>query len=509
MTVSRRDFLKLAAAGLTVTAAEASGLGILAQSRARAQDVKTLRVAWGTAPVQLDPIAISSDAEVSFVNAVYDYLVDTNEVSEVLPRLATAWQTSEDGLTYTFTIAEGVRFHNGDALTLDDVVWTFDRLRNTPDTPTADLYSNIVSVAAGEGNTVVFTLTRPDPDFLYSLSDYHAVVLQKDAADLGTVFNGTGPYTLAEYLAEDRAVFSANADYFGGAPTNALQFLYFADNEAAANALRGGTVDVLLRIDSATFLALATEGAYKTYDVATNQHDVLRLRADTGPGADVRVRQAFRLATDRQAIYDRLQFGYGAIGRDTPVGPRYGLLYTEATPLPARDAAAAKALLTEAGFADGLNMTLYTVNDAARLGLAQALAAQWAEAGINVTIEPQEEGVYYADDGWLGVELGITPWGDRPSPQFYFDVSLKTGAKWNESHFSDAELDTLIDEASSTTDRTLRAEKFHEMQRILIERGPLVISYFTAQFAAAAQGIDNLSLQPFPGRTRFNQVTVA
>jgi peptide/nickel transport system substrate-binding protein len=174
----------------------------------------TLRVAWEI-PVQLDPALASSDSEISIINSVYDYLVDIDSGSNIQPRLATDWTMSEDGLTYTFTLAEGVTFHDGSPLTGEDVVWTFDRLRD-PDSgfPTADLYTNIADVSATGDLEVQFTLTQTNPFFLYDLSDNHAVVVKADAADLGTNFNGTGPFRVVDYSPENRMDLEANPDYF-------------------------------------------------------------------------------------------------------------------------------------------------------------------------------------------------------------------------------------------------------------------------------------------------------
>lgn len=500
--LTRRSFLKVAAAGMAAAAFDLAGVhpAVLQAAAARRQS-GTLRVAWGGAPATLDPLFASADTEIAFLNAVYDYLIDTNAQSELVPRLAQTWDVSADGLTYTLILAAGVTFHDGSPLTVDDVIWTFDRLR--AEGPTADLYANITSIAAGADNTIVFTLGTPNPDFLYTLTDNHAVILQANAQDIGVKFNGTGPFVLSEYVT-DRASFAANASYWGGAPdVVALEFIYLDNVEGAVNALRGGVADVVVRLDNATFLGLSAEAGVVGQAIPTAGHDVVRLRADRGPGADERVRRAFRLATDRQAIFERTQFGYGAVGRDLPIGPVFGRYYSEDTPLPARDVAGAKQLLAEAGYPDGLEMTLYVPNLADRVALAQVLAAQWADAGIRITIEPQEEAVYYADNGWLEVDLAITPWGPRPVPQFYLEFYLKSGAAWNEAHWSDPEIDTLIDLAGSSLDEAERTQAYHEIQRIMIERGPIIIPYFFASFGVLSQAVDGVSVHPFVGRTNY------
>jgi peptide/nickel transport system substrate-binding protein len=508
--LSRRNFLKVSAAGLAGVLFQVPGLGrtpdqitaVVARRKAG-----LLRVAWGGAPATLDPLTASADTEIAFLNAVYDYLLDTNDRSELVPRLATQWSVSEDGLTYTLQIADGVKFHDGSDLTIDDIIWTYNRLQSQG--PTADLLANVTSIEAGDGNTVVFTLSGTNPDFLYNLTDNHTVILKAGAENIGTAFNGTGPFRLEEFVT-DHATLSANQDYWAGAPgIETLEFIYFDNVEAAVNALRGGVVDAVLRLDNATFLSLSQEAGYDAQSVPTSGHDLARLRADRAPGSDERVRQAFRLATDRQAIFDRIQFDFGAVGRDSPIGPVFAAYYTEDTPLPARDPEAAKKLLADAGYPDGLEMTLYTINAPDRVALAQALAAQWKDAGINITIEPQEEAVYYADNGWLEVDLGITPWGARPVPQLYLDLYLKTGAKWNESHWSDPELDKWIDVAGTSMDQAERVQAYHEVQRIMIERGPIIIPYFFASFGVMADYVQDVKVHPFPGRTAFNTVTVA
>ena len=249
-----------------------------------------LRIGWAGAPANLDPISASADTEIALLNAIYDYLVDTDVENNLVPRLATDWEVSDDGLTYTVTIAEGVTFHNGDPLTLDDIIWTFDRLRS-PDTATADLFANIESIEPGEGNTLVFTLTEPNPDFMYTLTDNHAVILQANAENIGSEFNGTGPFILDSYTPADRATLSANPNYFQGAPGVAgIEFLFLGDNEAAVNALRGGVIDAVMRLDNATYLSLVDDPGFNAVEVPTRRARLVRLRADREPGSDARAR---------------------------------------------------------------------------------------------------------------------------------------------------------------------------------------------------------------------------
>ena len=469
-----------------------------------------LRVAMDI-PVQLDPAFASSDAEIAILNAVYDYLIDVDENNRLQPRLAQLAQVSDDGLVYTFELNPDAAFHDGSPVTAADVIYTFDRLRD-PEAglPTSDLYANIASITAGpadadpaQSRTVVFQLAQPDPFFQYNLSDNHAVVVKAGVEDFTTAFNGSGPFKVVSYSPENRMELAANPDYFleGKPGVATLDFIFFSDQAASVDALRGGQVDLALRMPTPLYLTLQGEPGIQTVSAPTNGFDLVRLRADQEPGNKPEVIEAFKLATDRQAIFDQVALGLGAVGRDSPIGPLFADYYSEDTPIPARDPAKARELLAQAGYPDGLTLDLHVPDSGDRPDLAAVLKEQWAEAGITVNILVEPESVYYGDNGWLEVPLGITGWGSRPIPQFYFDVMLVCGAIWNESRFCDEEFDALAKTAGATPDESERAAAYGEMQRILIERGPIIVPYFFAQLGAIRDGFDGFALKAFAGRT--------
>jgi len=468
----------------------------------------TLRVAFQSL-VQTDPALISSDAEVLVANAVYDYLVDIDPLSsQPVPRLASEWQVSDDGLTYTFTLHEGVTFHDGSPLTAADVVWTFDRLRDpAAEYATASLYENITSITAMSDVEVTFTLSSPNPFFLYDLSDNHAVVI-KDGTSEATDFNGSGPFMVESYSPEDRIVLAANPSYFvDGQPGLAnIEIIFFSEETAMVDALRGGQVDLVMRISTALYESLQGEDGIETTSIPTNGFDLVRLRADREPGSDPRVIQAMKLATDRQAILELVQQGYGAVGNDSPIGPLYENYFDPSVQPPARDVEAARALLAEAGYEDGLDLTLHAPNTGGRPDLATVLKEQWSEAGINIEISIEPEEVYFGTDGWLEVDLGITNWGSRPYPQFYLDTMLVSDAIWNEAHFSDSEFDALAQTAGTTLDEVERVEAYSQIQALLAERGPVIIAYYFPQFGAISDQFTGFQLEAFAGRTDLHTI---
>jgi len=309
-------------------------------------------------------------------------------------------------------------------------------------------------------------------------------------------------------MAGDRAILRANTDYWGGAPSiDRLEFIYFSDQQAGIAALQGGSVDGIARLDNSSFLGFSGDVNFNTTDIATSGHHLARLRADRAPGDDVRVRKAFKLATDRDAIWERVQLGFGAVGKDSPIGPAFGQYFLAEAEVPARDPAAAAALLAEAGYPDGLDIALHLPNSGNFPDLAQTLAAQWEEAGIRVEVRLEEENVYW-NELWMDVDLGITGWGPRPVPQLYLDFAYHSEGVWNESHYSNERVDELIEIGRSSLDQAKRAAAYKEIQQILLDEGPIIVPYFFAAFMVLAGNISGLNLHPFAGRTNFNTAEV-
>jgi peptide/nickel transport system substrate-binding protein len=462
--------------------------------------------------VQTDPAFISSDPEIIIASSVYDYLVDVNPQNTITPRLAREWTVSEDGKIYVFSLIENATFHDGTLFTADDVVWTFDRLRDPEvDSPTKDLYSNIESVEATDQFEVTFTLKDSNPFFLYDLSDNHALILKADTPDPVSDFMGTGPFKLVSYSPEDRLVVEANEDYFlrDRPMLEKIEFIFFNDQTAQVEALRSGQVDLVMLISADLFNTIREEPGLIPLEVATNSFDLVRLRADRAPGDDPRLMQALRLATDRQAIFDLVLQGYGALGKDTPIGPMYSQYFDKDLQLPERDVEAAKQLLTEAGYPDGIDLVLHTPDTGNRPNLAVVLKDQWSEAGIDVEVIVEPESVYYGDDGWLAVDLGITGWGSRPYPQFYLDTMLVCGANWNESHFCDNEFDRLANLAGTTLNEDQRVDAYNQIQALLVDRGPTMIPYFFSQLGAISDKFSDFQMKPFPGRSDLSTVRLA
>ncbi len=509
MQLTRRTALRALGSALVLGPMASSRL-FSAPRRLHQVEQNTLRLA--EQPIQqTDPAFISAESEINFANNVYDYLVDIDAANRIQPRLARDWTISDDGRTYRFELAEGVRFHDGSPLSPSDVVWTFERLRD-PEVggATADLFANITDMEATGDREVTFQLAERNPFFLFDLSDNHAVVVPEGVTDL-VEFNGTGPFRVENADFDDGVSLVANENYFleGQPRLDAMELQFFDDQTAAIAAVRGGQSDLVWRISNAQLQNLQGRSGLQTIDIPTNQFDVVRLRADREPGNNPKVVEAMKVATDRQAILDFVLLGIGGEGRDSPIGPTYKDYFTDETALPGRDPERARQLLREAGHPNGLELTLDLPNSGNRPDFAQVLQEQWGEAGFDINIQLQPESIYYGEGQWLETTFGITGWGHRPIPQFYVDVMLVCGAKWNETKFCNDEMDRQAEIAGTTDDEAERRRAYAEIQRICIEEVPMVVPYFFPATAALREGFTGFNLKPFPGRTDFRPVRTA
>jgi peptide/nickel transport system substrate-binding protein len=438
-------------------------------------------------PTVLDPAFLSSVPDDEVARQWHDFLVFIGEDNEPDPArgVAEKWEYSADGLTWTFTLRKGVKFHDGKDMTSKDVKFTFDRLRDAKvGAATVALYTNIISIEAPDDYTVVFKLTNPNPDFLKDLGDYHGLIMDSAGTDFATQWNGTGPFILEKYSPEDRITFKRNPNYWlKDADGNQLpyvdgmEFIFIADSTAQVEALRGGQIDYLIYLPSENVATLKGENL-AVYQSPSNTSYVLHMRSDRKPADDNKVRLALKAATDTEAILQGAFQGLGTAGSGTPFGPIYGKFYLDEG-TPKRDVAKAKSLLAEAGYASGLTIEITCQDRAPVPAICTIWKEQLAEAGVTVDIKLVPTDVYYgADNLWLEADFAITDWGSRPYPQPYLDLAYTCAAKWNESHWCDKELDELAAQSAKEMDPAKRIEQYKKMQTIFKERGPIILAFF-------------------------------
>jgi peptide/nickel transport system substrate-binding protein len=495
----------------------------------------------------IDPALGANDPEVMFSQLQYDYLIDIDADGELVPSLSTDWTVSDDGLTYTFNLREGVTFEDGSSFGAEDVVYTFNRLVTVGSSIVSLLGQEQVgeddegnaileptwSVEAVDGLSVRFTLDAPNADFLFGVASRFSMIVSEGAEDVNQVaegddpyvnFNGTGPFILTNYQPEQNATYVANENYWlEGAPAlDGIELVFFDGDQGLLGALQSGVVDYIIKIPENLQDQLDDFEDITVTRKPTNTHAVIRVRTDEGSlGEDVRVRQALKFAIDRELLNLDALNGAGVVGNNDPIGPSYGPFYSEQENR-GFDPEAACALLAEV-LADGTgNGYVVDVDGQARVEVtfyvgdtfeyplvAEFAQQQWREGCIDVELNVVPENVYYADgaNNWLNAQLGMTAWGDRPTPQEYLNVAYTTGAPFNEANWSNEQIDALAAQAATVSDIDERAALYDEISGIFLEAGPIIIPYFRPVVGAYDATIEGLVMHTFPGRTNFRTVS--
>jgi peptide/nickel transport system substrate-binding protein len=346
----------------------------------------TVVVRFVLEPGNLDIIHTAGAAlDQVLLDNIYETLLEATPSGEISPGLASL-EISEDRLTYTLTLQEGVTFHDGDPLTASDVVWTIEQQRAEGANEAARL-SSIETVEATDDLTVVLTLSAPDNDLAFRLAQRAGAVLNEEATDLETTANGTGPFTLGEWSQGSFISLVRNEDYWGEAAQSAeVVFQYIPDQNAAVNALLEGDADAITGVDPELIGQFEDNPDYVVWSNETNGELTLGFNNTDEALSDQRVRQAITQAIDKQGVID-LNNGYGTI-IGAPVPP-FDPWYEDLSGLYPFDPDAARALLEEAGYGDGLELS-FIVPNFYPPRIPDFVVSQLADVGITLDLQAVE-----------------------------------------------------------------------------------------------------------------------
>jgi peptide/nickel transport system substrate-binding protein len=367
-----------------------------------------------TAGAALDQILIDN---------VYQGLVSlTPDQKDIQPSLASAYDVSPDGLTYTFTLRDGVTFQDGQPLTPEDVVWSLTTRRDTSTWTDSQRLSHVTSIAAN-GDTITLTLDQPDSTLLWNLAGRAGLIFKEgDTVDYKTKTNGTGPFVLGSWKQGDSITFERNDAYWGDkALSREVVFEYIPDNQAALSAAVAGDLDVVTGFDPNLASQIKNAGFSLALDLSTDKGTLAMNEKDPAL-SDQRVRQAIRQAIDHQAILTAVGAGEQLCGPIPELDPGYQDLCDIAP----YDPAAAKKLLAAAGYANGLNLTL-TIPSFYGTTIPQLLVSQLAAVGITLTVDSVDfntwlTSVFTNHDYQLSFVLHTEPrdFGNWANPDYYF-----------------------------------------------------------------------------------------
>ena len=475
----------------------------------------TIVVALSGQVLQLDPGVPESTTQGTVNQNLYDPLYFCDAEGNFSPALATSYEVSEDGCTWTFHLREGVKFHSGKEMTADDVVATFQRIINRDDGVTVTDFDGLVGAEKVDDYTVNLITSTPIGNFMNLIAHSTGVILNSEAiaehgTELGTYVDGTGPYKLTEFETGDHIFMEANEDYWGDVPEiKVIQMMYVGESSTRLNMVLSGEAHFAENIADQDVEAVENSDiAVIRYD-ASNRVAHVGFNCTWGPFQDVRVRQAINYAVDRELLTSGTM-GDSAEACDSvvadnvlgyvPGGYEYNI-------------EKAKELLAEAGYADGFEFTLWTpdgryLNDKKT---CLAFADQLKEVGITCNVETVEWAKFLEEIRiapaetncqayFMGWECTSREAGYTLKTLFLSTVQAPEG--WNTMFYANPEVDRLYEEAISTTDLEGRVALLEEAISICNADAAWTPLYVYKQISAQATGLTGIEVLPNQ-ETRF------
>lgn len=462
----------------------------------------TLKISHSTRIATLNPLTLSGPAEYPCIDMLYSRLTRIGFDSEPHPDLAESWEASEDATEFTFHLREGVTFHNGSPLTADDVVATYEAILNPDIAASATSVLDMIdSVEALDDLTVKFTLSAPFADLPYSTAHANACILSRAALEgnltaLETQVNGSGPFMLETYDSARIVRLVKNENYFveGKPYLDAVEMMLFPDLAAETANFLSGTTDVMLIVQQSDYQRIADSAGIEAQRVPSGRYINIVMRQDAEPWNDVRVRQAFAKAVDRQLLVDVLLEGLGRPAYDSIVAPE--LQYATEKPVIEYDPEGARELLAEAGYPDGITLTLVASDrPAMRSQTAIALRQTAAPAGFNLEIETMPHDTYLANV-WMQGPFYIGYWGMQPTIDATYNLLLTSDASYEDTAWNNAKFDALIEAGRSTTDEEERARIYAEAQALELAEKPYVVPFFEDVLTASSIETEDWEVAP-------------
>jgi peptide/nickel transport system substrate-binding protein len=440
---------------------------------------------------------------------VVETLTTMNDNIELTPLLAESWEQSDDGLTWTFHLREGVLFSNGEEMTSEHVVFSMNRILD-PDTGSGRVASVGGEDAVWEAlDTYTVSVTTPEPNAILpiSLSGRSQAIVHPDSVDEDgkiVVPIGTGPFTIEDLEGTISLTLAKNENYWQeGLPyLDAVEITVIQEDAAREAALLGGEVDFVRRIASQSVAALQENDDVVILVSPALAYQYMGVNVTREPLDDVRVRQAIAYAIDRQQICDAGAFGIcspiqGPIDTGSP-------WYFDYAPYD-RDLDKARELLAEAGLADGFEMELMptsTYQDTVRH--AQVVQANLAEIGIQTTINAPEWAEWLELEGSFQYDTYLCGWNGLVDADQYYYLQHRTGEVFNFTGYSTPEFDALVDAGRATADFDERYAIYEQANKILVDDAPYIYFYNPSFTRGLSPNVKGYVIRPDDGTLFMN-----
>lgn len=517
----RRDFLRTATLlGLSASAAYAfvgrvTGESFVTTAKADMPKGGSIRIAMPVQDIR-SPHTYDWEGQHNVTRNVCEYLTKTAHDNVTRPYLLEEWQASDDLKAWTLHLRKGIKWHSGRDFTADDVIWNFVRVL---DKKTGSSVFGLMkgymleeyeeggethvrlwdanAIEKRDSHTIRLNCKVPQLAVPEHLFHYPFLMLDPEGGGFfGSGSNGTGAFNLVEHEVGKKSVLKARKDYWGEGPhVDTLEFVDLGDDPAdAVKALASKRVHGAHIIDVGQLDALRLVPHLQLYDAPTADTAVVRGKVTVEPFDDPRVRKALRLAVDSKKTQQIILGDLGLPGEHhhvCPIHPEYArLAFME------RNVEAAKRLLAEAGYPDGIDLGKIDCKAAPswEFNTVQAMVEQWKEAGIRCEINLMPSNEFW--EIWDKTAFGFTEWSHRPLGVMVLGLGYRSGVPWNESEYSNPEFDRLLTEADGILDADERREVMAKIEKIMQDDGPIVQPIWRSMMTVMDKRVKGFKMHP-------------
>lgn len=473
-------------------------------------DDATLVAALGGEPDQLDPHATTSAFSFKVLENVYDTLVQPGPDLQMQPALATEWETSQDLLTWTFTLREDVTFHDGSDFTAKDVKASYDRIIDE-DLSNSYRFTSVESVDVVDDTTVEIVLNRPTPNLLTQIGAFKGMaILSSDDIESGFDFatraNGTGAFTLESFTSGSDIQLAAHEDYWGGEDLpylDAISFRFIPEEAVKLTNLQSGDVDWIDTVPPQRIGELQEAEDITLGRSSGNDYWYLATNIAREPFDDRNVRRAIAFALDPAEIAEAAKFD-AATPNETAI-PESSFWYLDHSPY-GQDVEQAQALLDEAGVSD-LTMDLMVTDEYPEtVTAAQVVADQLSQVGITVEIRTLDFSTWLDEQGQGNFDAVMLGWlGNLDPDGFYYAQHHSTGS-FNFHGYDNAEVDELLDRGRTETDQQARRQIYDEAATLIVDDASYIYLYNPDILNAWSASVSGYETRP-DNAVRFVETT--